>query len=628
MKFESLFEQEYPVFIIAEVGNNHNGSFDRAIELIDLAKSAGADCVKFQMRNARALYREKSLQKDSDDLGSEYITDLLSRFELDIDQHQKLFEYTKEVGIEYMCTPWDTPSMDVLAKFGVKAVKVASADLTNLPLLTDIANHNLPIILSTGMSTEKEIKITVTHLNDIGAKFFLLHCNSTYPAPFDDINLSWLGKLKEIHPHIGYSGHERGTAVSIAAVAYGARVLERHFTLDRHMEGPDHAASLEPYEFERLVTGVREVERAIGSSQHKRVSQGELINRENLAKSLILTRNLQAGHLLCREDITIKSPGQGLSPQRLEEVLGRPLLKAKLSDDFLFESDVFSRSVNFDPAAFRLTWGIPVRPHDANKFISIFSPEMVEFHFSYSDLTLTPSDYISAKQHSHLVVHAPELFDNSHLLDLTSPDEDYRSISIENMRKLISVTKSLNEFFPNTTVVQIVTNVGGFSMDEPIPTNLHSDYYTRLAQSLEQLKTPGIEIIPQTMAPFPWHFGGQRLQNLFVFADDIVRACKDMNLRICLDISHSKLTCNTHNLDFEEFLKAVLPYVAHLHLGDASGQNGEGLQIGHGDIDFMKVGEIVGEHCQDASFIPEIWQGHKDEGLGFKVALNRLQGLF
>ena len=244
-------------FIISEIGNNHNGSFEKAIQMIDDSIEIGVDCVKFQMRHIDEVYRSRSLKKDGEDLGTEYVIDLLKRFELSLEEHRKISEYCSQKEILYMCTAWDAKSVDVLETFGISAYKVASADLTNMPLLDKLSLTEKPLILSTGMSKENEIQKTVSFLNSKNVSFALLHCNSTYPAPLHDINLNWMSKLKEIHPITGYSGHERGINVSLGAVALGANIIERHYTLDRKMEGPDHAASLLKNEFTALVKGIR-----------------------------------------------------------------------------------------------------------------------------------------------------------------------------------------------------------------------------------------------------------------------------------------------------------------------------------------------------------------------------------
>ena len=282
-------------FIIAEIGNNHNGDFERAKLMIDKAVEMGADCAKFQMRQMKEVYRSRSLEKSGEDLGTEYIIDLLNRFELSVDQQKQLADYCSQKGILYLCTPWDITSVDILESFGVAAYKVASADLTNLPLLDRLAKTKKPLILSTGMSTTDEVKFTVAFLTERKVQFVLLHCNSTYPAPLHDINLKWMKSIEAIHPLVGYSGHERGIAVSMAAVALGAKIIERHFTLDRMMEGPDHAASLEFNEFKEMISGIREIESALGSAESRSLSQGEMINRENLGKSLVASIELKWG---------------------------------------------------------------------------------------------------------------------------------------------------------------------------------------------------------------------------------------------------------------------------------------------------------------------------------------------
>lgn len=613
-------------YVIAEIGNNHNGSKERAIELIDLALAAGADAVKFQMRHLDQVYRQRTLRKDGEDLGTEYVLDLLSRFELTVDEHRQLAEYCRTKGAVYLCTPWDAVSVDVLESFGVPAYKVASADLTNLPLLDHLAQTGKPLILSTGMSTPEEVKSTVAFLNKRNAKFTLLHCNSTYPAPLHDINLKWMNRLREIHPLVGYSGHERGINVSLAAVALGAAVIERHFTLDRSMEGPDHAASLTFPELKRMIDGIREIEECLGDGQSRVISQGEMINRENLGKSLVAAMRLPKGTVLTADHIKVRSPGQGLSPQRYEELLGRKLWRDMAEEDFFYPSDLTDVRVEPSLYQFARPWGVPVRYHDFTEYASRIKPDIWEFHLSYSDMELDPAKFLRGTFPGTFVVHAPELFAGSRLMDLASPDEAYRQESLRETQRVIDITRGLKRFFPATHKPLIVANIGGFTMDEPLPAEVIPSYYERFARSCAELDLTGVELIPQTMAPFPWHFGGQRFQNLFVKIEEIVHWCKRLNLRMCYDVSHSYLTCNHLKYDFYEFSRQIAPFTAHLHLGDAKGLNGEGLQVGEGDIDFERLGFIFKEGCPQASFIPEIWQGHKNAGEGFWVALKRLEG--
>ena len=269
-----------------------------------------------------------------------------------------------------------------------------------------------------------------------------------------------------------------------------------------------------------------------------------------------------------------------------------------------------------------------VRFHDLSFYTNTSSPDLVEFHLSYSDLELNIEDYIDKPLDCEFVVHAPELFAKSRLMDLASPDDDYRKFSIIETQKVINITEKLNKYFPKTSKPLLVANIGGFTMDEPLHASEIENRYEIFSKSLKELDLSSVELIPQTMAPFPWHFGGQRFQNLFVHSDEIIDWCTKLNLRMCFDISHSKLMSNYYNVDFYEFARKIAPITAHLHLGDASGLNGEGLQIGSGDIDFKKLSTILNNFCPNASFIPEIWQGHKNNGEGFWIALKSLNRYF
>lgn len=616
-----------PCYVIAEIGNNHNGDFDRAIALVDAAVAAGADCAKFQMRKLDEVYRASSLSGKDDDLAVEYTLDLLRRFELPTAQQKKIAEYCAAKGIQYLCTPWDASSVAVLEGFGVQAYKVASADLTNLPLLARLAATGKTLIVSTGMSTTDEIKAAAKFLDERNASYVLLHCQSTYPAALHNIHLRFMERLREIHPVVGYSGHERGIAVSTAAVALGAVVIERHITLDREMEGPDHAASLEPEEFKSLVSGIREVEAARGAKLAERaLSQGELINRENLAKSLVAARDLSAGTVISEADIAVKSPGQGLSPLKMPTLLGRKLTRTMAADDYFFQSDLDEGAAKARRYRFDRPWGVPVRYHDAERFLEICEPDIIEFHLSYSDMERDPAAYLSGTYDLGFVVHAPELFAGSKLMDLATPDEALRRYSLEQTQAVIDITRGLKKYFPRTKRPPIVANIGGFTMDEPLPPEEKAERYRIFAQSLTELDMDGVELTPQTMAPFPWHFGGQRHQNIFIFPDESAAFCAEHDLRMCVDISHTKLAANHFGFDFSQGLAQLGPHTAHLHFGDAKGLDGEGLQIGEGEIDFDEIGQVLRRHAPAASFIPEIWQGHKNMGEGFWTALERLEG--
>ncbi|WP_337157125.1 N-acetylneuraminate synthase family protein [Pseudomonas putida] len=616
------------VYVIAEVGNNHNGSLELACQLVDAAIDSRADCVKFQLRNREALYRRKADGSRAEDLGVEYIQDLLDKVELSLDEHRQMRDYCAQKGITYLCTPWDEPSVDALASFDVAALKIASADLCNPYLIAKAASLGKPLILSTGMSFEHEIIRAVEQLNALGTPFALLHCNSAYPAPESDIQLGYLRRLQELHGLVGYSGHERGIAITLGAVALGAKLVERHITLDRNMEGPDHLASLEPTEFRQLVEGIRQLELALpwqGPGRH--ASQGELLNRENLGKSVIAARDIPRGAVLEQGMLRIASPGQGLAPYRLPELLGKPAQRDITQGNFLFESDLREQQTE-QKLAFDMPirWGVPVRYHDFLDYRRRIEPDLFEFHLSYRDLSVKPQPFLAEVGCSRLVIHAPELFENSELLDLVSDDPAYRRRSIDNLQRVVDATLQIGEFFPNADARLIVANIGGFSADEPRPLAMRPELYERFHEACRQVDFSGTELIPQNMAPFPWHFGGQRHQNIFMMPDELAAQAREYGLRLCLDLSHLQMTCFHFGLDFQAALAQLLPHSAHLHVADAKGTNGEGVLMGTGDIDWPATWAQI-RNYPEVSFIPEVWQGHKDHGAGFWSALDFLMSL-
>lgn len=624
---EFQISEEQPAFIIAEVGNNHNGSIKLAKQLVDLAIDAGADCVKFQMRNMEALYKNGGSSDDnSADLGTQYTLDLLNRFQLTDNELLEVFDYCKQQGIMPLCTPWDLESLRVLEEYGMEAYKIASADLTNHELLEAVASTGKHLICSTGMSTEAEIKNSVGFLRKLGTQFVMLHCNSTYPTPFRDINLRYINRLKEISGSIvGYSGHERGSMIPVVAVSMGAKIVEKHFTIDKTMEGNDHKVSLLPEEFKDMVIQIRQLEEAMGNNNERTISQGETINREVLAKSLVINRELDEGEFITRDMIDIKSPGQGLKPYYVDQLVGKVAQRDFSVGDYFYESDLLEKKIIPRHYSFRRPFGIPARYHDYNKLCKDTNLDFVEFHLSYQDMKLEPSEFISGKQSIGFVVHSPELFAGDHIMDLCSEKEEYRKQSISELQDIVAVTRRLKQCFPDTVKPLIIVNAGGFSKTGFLQKEECEKKYELIAASLGRVDQEGVEIIIQTMPPFPWHFGGQSYHNLFVDPDEIADFCGKYNYRICLDVSHSQMACNYYKWSLIGFVEKVAKYTAHMHIVDAEGVDGEGVQIGEGDVNFDQLGKTLNKYAENISFIPEVWQGHKQHGAGFWQALDYLE---
>lgn len=617
----------HPCFIIAEIGNNHNGSIEMAYRLVDAAIGAGADCAKFQLRDLNALYANKGNAADaSEDLGSQYTLDLLSRFQLSKDDLFQVFDYCKSKGVMPLCTPWDLPSLEALELYGMNAYKVASADFTNHDFLHQLVATGKPLICSTGMTTDSDIRESVALLRTSGAQYALLHCNSTYPAPFKDLNLRYMENLRQLGEcSVGYSSHDRGINIAVAAVTLGANIIEKHFTLDREMEGNDHRVSLLPDEFFAMVEGIRQVEAALGGGESRRLSQGEIMNRESLGKSLWIKVALEPGAIIEDHMLEVRSPGRGLQPNRKSALVGKPARRSLKPGDILFPSDLGEDASEPRRYSFKRPFGIPIRYHDLDTLGSMSNLDLLEFHLSYRDLQEDINGYIDHPWDVDLVIHSPELFEGDHIMDLCSLDADYRALSIKHLRRVVAVTKLLQMKFTRAKRPRIIINAGGFTMDRPLEKMERKLRYDMIRDALNEIDLDGVEIIPQTMPPFPWHFGGQRFHNLFMEPDEIRDFCANNGFRVCFDVSHSKLACNHYKWSFSEFIEKVGPYSAHLHIADASGVDGEGLQIGEGDIDLFAMGHSLATSAPNVSFIPEIWQGHKNGGEGFWKALDRLE---
>ncbi|EAH5677060.1 N-acetylneuraminate synthase [Campylobacter upsaliensis] len=329
------------VLIIAEAGVNHNGDINLAKKLIEQAAKAGADVVKFQTFKAnscvsvsakKAKYQLETTAKEESQL------EMIQKLELSYESHFELMKHCKKHGIAFLSTPFDLESVEFLRGLDLPYFKIPSGEITNLPYLKAVAKCKKKVLLSTGMANLGEIEVALTILRKNGTRnITLLHCNTEYPTPFEDVNLNALKTLKEAFKlEVGYSDHTEGIVASLGAVALGAVVIEKHFTLDKTMEGPDHRASLEFEELRALCKGIRELEKALGSGI-KKASKSEAKNKIIARKSLVAKREIQKGEKFSIENLTTKRPGSGISAMRYEEYLGKRALKTYKKDELINE---------------------------------------------------------------------------------------------------------------------------------------------------------------------------------------------------------------------------------------------------------------------------------------------------
>lgn len=332
--------------IIAEAGVNHNGDISIARQLVDTAADAGADIVKFQTFRADALAVDSApkaaYQSRNGGQAGESQADMLRKLEMTPSMHEELQQYCVLRGIEFLSTPFDLESVSLLASMNIRLFKIPSGEITNLPYLRAVGGQGREILLSTGMSNMEEIAAALAVLEQAGTPqgmVTLLHCTTEYPAPVAEVNLLAIGHMREAFPAVkgvGYSDHTKGIEIPIAAVALGATVIEKHFTISRNLPGPDHKASLEPDELQALCAAVRNIEQSLGDGR-KRAMPGELANRAIARKSIVAARDIAKGELFTPENLTAKRPATGVSPMRWDAIVGTSASRSYKKDDLLCE---------------------------------------------------------------------------------------------------------------------------------------------------------------------------------------------------------------------------------------------------------------------------------------------------
>lgn len=606
----------HPTLIIAEIANNHNGSVERAKKLVDAAVAAGADVAKFQKRTLGELYTEKFLSDpNAGEHGLHYLLPVLKEFELSIQDMRVLAAYCREKEIMFMVTPWDKPSADFVESLGVEAYKIGSPDLTNLDLIEYVAGKGCPLIVSTGMATEEEVLVTLHLLENLQVPYAVLHCHSTYPAPADQLNLRYIERLRELtKAPVGFSGHELGTLMGAMAVALGAAILERHITLDHNLEGPDHKASLEPPELVAYVQNVRAAEIALGTKK-KIFSRGEVLNREVLGKSIAARTDIPEGVTITKAMVQVIGPGKGLSPQRLGDIVGYAAKRAYAQGEFFTEEFLPLPAQITLPGGFR--WGFKGRFDTLEPLVERWHPDLFEFHMSDEDAR---SSWRPPKSYPiELLLHVTEYL-GRRMVDMCTDDAEHRAASVALVQDTINKARDLAPFFHGTPAV--IVHVGGMTVTGVTDPAAKRRMLDNLKGELGKLDRTDVKFYLENLPPRPWYFGGQWTQNVFTDGLEIAEFLKETGYDFCFDTSHAKLACNVLRTDLAEYAQAVQPWTKHLHIADAAGFDGEGLQIDEGEIDFPALFAVLKKN--PCTMIAEIWRGHLYHGRGFVIGTERL----
>jgi N-acetylneuraminate synthase len=604
------------LYIIAEIGINHNGSVEEAIFLINEAANAGADAVKFQKRALSEIYVASLLDDpNSAEWSFQYLIPQLKALELNEGAFHTLRAEARRLDLDFIVTPFDQVSADFVTALGLDAVKFASADLTNWPLISHtLGKLSCPAIFSTGMWDDAVIRKSAKFIaENFTNHYAMLLCQSTYPAPPESLNLRYLHTLASIAPMVGYSGHELGVKAPLLAHALGATIIEKHITRDIRQLGPDHKASLTPQQFRDLVRQLHLARTMLGEDR-KVITMAEQLNREVFAKSLVTKRNLAVGETIHLEDLKFMSPGKGITPDRLPEFLGKTLMRAKKANEYITEQD-FEKALTvaeWPRFSFSKEWGVKCRFHDFETYKRLKTP-VIEFHCSDRDVI----DKVHAtSESSALIMHAPEIIGRD-LFDLCSDNAEVVRKSVGMLEQTIVRTRDLAPGFRQGVKPKIVLHVGGMSL---LDENYDCAAITSKAEKiLRDINLDGVELLPENLPPRPWYLGGQWHQYGYMRPEDMASFCKSLSLGMTFDICHAQLYCRYAGIELIDYAKIILPYIRHVHISDAHGIDGEGVQIGEGELDFDALFRQLEK--VNFSWAPEIWSGHVNHGAGTHHAL-------
>lgn len=601
--------------IIAEIGINHDGLYDKATALVYAAASAGAHAVKFQYRNLDNAYSSGS----SREIGDEILLREIRKAYLPPEQLLSLARLSREKGLEVGISFFDVQDIQ---DFGASAVefdffKVPSAELTNAPLIDALMALGRHLYISTGCHNEAEIEAAFSRLPQAG--WSPMHCISNYPLSLQNAKLGYINHLrKRWSCDVGYSSHDDHWEVCLLVMQLGANLIERHITLDRKAEGLDHSSSSTPDEFAKISAFADELDLLLAGDGPRVPNQGELLNRQNLGRSFYAADDLRVGHVLDSADLVYRSPNVGLNRLNIDRHLGRPLKQPVNKGASLVRSMFEQKAALPDHViefARRAGLSLPVRLHDLESMRTQFPIGAFEFHLSFSEV-LSDIDVSSFDAGNRYSIHLPDYINSTQLMDPFSPDAAQRDGSVRIIERTVELAKRLQ-----TLTKAEVPVVGSFSVVH----RSREDFFAKHAELLKTHQVRGVTIMPQWLPPIAWYFGGSvQLHAMNELRDaDLL---KQYELPMCLDICHMIMGRNCYGFSATDLMTDLAPLVGHIHLADAAGIDGEGLEFGDGEPENLELFRRAFEF--DCLKVIEVWQGHLDQGAGFRKALLRLEELY
>ena len=602
------------ISIVAELGINHNGSFEEASSLVAAAAGAQVSAVKFQYRTI-----SRAFVPGAQEIGDEILRAEIRESSLSVEEICTLASISKRrgllVGISFFCIE-DLKDFDRLADT-FDFFKVPSAEFLNDELIDGLLRLGSPVLLSTGGQTEEQIRQQI-HRLDGSPNWMPMHCVSNYPVAPHNSQLRYVNHLVNLLPGraVGFSSHEQDWEWALLALANGASVIERHITLDRDQAGLDHSSSSVPADFKKLVRFAKVVRQALGDGGSRRVNQGEVINMQNLGRSWYLRQDVVQGDVLSRDSLVYSSPRVDASIS-VRDLIGRQVpIDAPAGAPAQSALSISPKPQLEDlRTANGYGLGIPVRPRDQEALVRRIPVDVLEFHLSFGDLADHPGGLpcLPGKKYS---VHAPDYVASNLIFDPFSRDRYHREVSRNALHTTAFLAAHLQEDSGmNVPLIASFPNAG----------LLGSNYVDQLHEFIARVGASySVEILPQWLPPFAWYFGGSSPTRGLNSVDDL-DAVTQSNMRICVDTAHLLMTCEYESAPFAHVLEMLRPLTGHLHLSDASGIDGEGVPLGQGSLSHLaQVHEILGFPCRK---ILETWQGHLNSGEGFVKELSTVRQL-
>lgn len=614
------------MYHIAEIGKNSDGDLGRCEVLLRGVAKAGANAVRFvHFSTSDSVHPQALLPNAQRAWSLKLELPFLSERLFTAEEYRTILGWCAELGLDFVGTPWDIPSYDLLAECGVEHFKINSLNAHNFPLVTRVLKEAARVYLSTGGLGEGQVRKLWAELPVDGRDVVLMHAVTAYPAPVSTINMRALEVLRGIHPQVGYSSNDLLDTTGPAAVALGATVFDKHVHLT-DSDQPAHRASVSVADYAAMIEDTGRFTATLGRTS-KQESRGEMANRDVLAKGLVLARDVPEGRTITPDDLALQLPPKGALAEAWPEVVGTTASRHLAKGEYLFTSDVRGqggRGEEQDPdflgprGLVPGTRGVVVRLKDIDEMTRGRDFDYVEVHYAASDLE-RPDDF--GEYDLDLAVHLPE-YASGVLLDLCSYDEALRRYSIDIINRVMDRARGLKKHFLRCADdVRFVIHPGALTyprlLDDP------ERQYALFADSMNRLDTSGLQILVENMTPYAWFIDGdwspkQGQSNSFMESGAMASFLSENNYSMCLDLCHAKLFCNAAGVELSEYMRTVKPFVRHIHFSDCTGIDGEGVQVGEGEINWAEVCETFADY--QFGWTPEIWNGHLDHGRKFVQA--------